>query len=142
MTPIKDFAWVKERCECSVKQLFSILRQQVQADVKARQEMRASLVDFGAGTGYSHSFRFIDGSDNFAVLLEGQHLNERVSFALESTKIKATDTDGTLIVEGTPSLNIEGHCVLKNQSKEYPLWYFRKTALERLFFESGAEPRY
>jgi hypothetical protein len=137
MTTAKDFEWVKERAECSVVRVFELLRQQVQEDIKIRQEMRPSQINFGAGTGYGYGFRFLDGRDNFVVLLEGSRLNERVSFLREPTTIKATDTSGELILEGAPSLNPEGECVMRIKEKEFPIWYFRKAALEKLFFESA-----
>lgn len=141
MMPIEDFEWIKERSECSLPAVFELLRQQVRRDVDTRQKMRRPQELITGGAGYVYSFKFLEGgSDNFTVILEGAHLNERVSFLREPHSIKATDADGEKIVEGTPRLNPDGKCVLKIGAKEHPIWYFRKWALEKLFFESGATP--
>jgi len=140
MTPIEDFMWVRERYECSLSKVFDILRKQVRDDVEARQKM-VSPEDFRLGPGASHSFAFLDGGNNFTVKLKGHTVSERVSFLREPHTIKATNTNGELIIEGSPTLNPAGQCVLKIGSKEFPIWYFRKLALEELFFESGATPQ-
>jgi hypothetical protein len=140
MTPLDDFAWVKERSECTVARVFEILRQQVMEDVKVRQGLCAPVASIWPER-FSHAFRFLDSSNSFTVLLEGEQLNERVSFMRESRTIKATSTNGDVIIEGTPSLNVEGKCVLKIGAEEQPIWYFRKRALESLFFETGQSTR-
>jgi hypothetical protein len=140
MTPTEDFTWVHERYECSLSKVFNLLRKQVRGDVEAREKM-VPREDFRLGPGASHHFAFVDGATNFEVTLEGRGLSERVSFLREPRTIKATNTNGELIIEGSPTLNPEGICVLKIASKEFPVWYFRKLALEELFFESGATPQ-
>jgi len=140
MTPSDDFEWVHERYECSLNKVFNLLRKQVRDDVEARQKM-VPQEDFRLGPGASHVFAFVDGGNSFTVTLEGRGLNERVSFLREPHTIKATNTNGELIIEGSPTLNPEGACVLKIGSKEHPIWYFRKLALEELFFESGVTPQ-
>lgn len=135
----EDSTWVHQRHECSLGKVFELLRTQVRDDVAARQKMVAPE-DFRIGPGASHSFTFVDGANSFTVKLEGRGLDERVSFLREPLSIKATNTNGEIIIEGSPTLNPERECVLKIASKEFPIWYFRKLALEELFFESGANP--
>ena len=136
MTPIEDFAWVAERSECTLARVFEVLRQQVMEDVKIRQGKRAPIATVWAER-FSHGFRFVDGNNSFTVLLEGEGLDERVSFLKESQTIKATRNNGEIIIEGAPTLNVEGKCVLKIGSEDQPIWYFRKCALESLFFDTG-----
>jgi hypothetical protein len=134
MTLSEDFKWVQERSECSLFTVFQLLRQQVTQDVTARQEMCKPIADREGRPVYAHSFDINEAGNSFTVTLVGHQLNERICFLLESDSIKVTNTEGTVILEATPSLNVEGKCIAKIGKLEYPLWYVRMMALERLFF--------
>lgn len=134
--PIDDFPWIKERSECSLSKIFAMLRQQVSRDITIRESMRQPLFPEEANSRFSHTFTMTEDSDSFTVLLDGtDRLHERVVFVRGERSIKVMDTNGTTMFEATPSLNIEGKCVVKVKDKEYPLWYVRKMALEHLFFD-------
>jgi hypothetical protein len=144
MTPIENFDWVRERSTCTLRSVFESLRQQVKQDVEIRQSLRPTVPVFGAEgmRGFNHCFRFSENPTSFTVTLEGEVGHALVSFLLEPHSIKATDTNGTLVIEGTPSLNAEGKCVMRIASEDYPVWYFRMKALETLFFNTGATALY
>lgn len=130
MTHFDDFPWVKERSECSLTTVFEMLRQQVAQDVKVRQG--PSAISGQPNSGLSHGFSITETSESFTVSLDANTLHERVSFVRRAHNIQIINTNGGLILEATPNLNAEGKCVVKVRDQEYPLWYFRKMALEHL----------
>ncbi len=134
MTMGDDFPWVQKRSECSLGKVFELLRQQVAQDVQVRQNVRQSVSDIGGRPNYNHSFTITEARDSFTVMLEGNQLHERVSFLLEPHSIKVSGTNGELMFEAYPSLNADGQCIVKVDRREYPLWYMRMLALEKLFF--------
>jgi len=73
--------WVKIRHQCSLPEVFELLRGQVQADT----EQRKSLVD-PQTTGFS--FVFSGESNWFAVAKTGNARNKRVRFVLQDYEIK------------------------------------------------------
>ena len=134
MIPAEDFAWIKERKECSLASVFEMLRQQVKEDVRIRHGMVSDMANVGMPNRYTHAFKFIDSGNSFTVLLEGEQLNHRVCFSRESDRIKVTDTNGEQILEAIPSLNLKGECIMRIEKQDYPLWYMRLKTLEHLFF--------
>jgi hypothetical protein len=121
--------WVKRRHECSIDLVFVRLRDQVEKDVAARNELRQERGE----TSFKFRCEIEDG--NFMVILEGQQRFDGVKFVRSKDAIAVHQLKSDkLISEATLTLSDEGECKLKVSGKELDLWQFRMKALEDLFF--------
>ena len=126
-----DFDWVKALSSCSLSIVFERLRQDVENDVKTRNELRVK--DLRAD-GFGYEFSFTGGSYSFKVILDSNQKREVVTFKLGDKSISATDSQGDLLFDATLTLNDEGECRLKIEGEEHDLWHVRRMALEHIFF--------
>ena len=121
----QQFDWVAARSACSIGVVFEKLREQVDADIEARQ--RQTEQD------RHYAFKFVSEGRMFAALVEGHQIHDVISFVLQDDAIEVRHKARTLFTSMV-GLNNEGRCIMKIGNQEYELWQFRKLALETLLF--------
>jgi hypothetical protein len=126
-----NFDWVTALSECSVAQVFEVLRLQVKSDIETREALRPQ-------THRHYAFKFVSNGRTFAALVEGHKVHRVVRFGLEAQSITVRDDKETVVFTATTTLNDDGDCRLKINGQERELWQVRKMALEGLLF-GGAE---
>lgn len=132
----KTCDWVNRRAKCSAEQLFLLLIEVLDADVKQRQAIETDkqlvfglakpatskavvsrLRDFGGGM-----------KDGDAVVFERTR-----SGTITATKQPKAER----IFEAQPWLDEDGECRLRIGMKSFYLWQISQLALEELFFSQG-----
>jgi hypothetical protein len=122
-------AWVKKRFACSLPNVFNTLRLQVEADVKARNELRPpnSPYEFSVG----------ENVGEFTVFLKGKDLQRAVVFSLADHAIVVRDDKGNPMFDVTVMFSDEGECTLNVNEKPCDFWQVRRLALEEIMFRSN-----
>src|SRR5579872_6213913 len=126
----RDYDWVGKRSECSISQVFAELKQDVERDVRRRNELRK-------GPTYEYEFRLAASADSITVTVDGRGTTGNqpsISFIHHGHTIIVRDAQNRLLVEATLTLNSEKQCVFKVDRRERESWQFRMMALETLFF--------
>jgi hypothetical protein len=119
--------WVTERSSCSLPKVFKDLKLQVEADVKARNDLRP------ANSPYEFSVK--DNGDDFSVLLKTADAHKSVALKLSEHAILVRDDKGDEMFEVSLTFNDQGKCRLHVNKEERELWQVRRMALEDLFFQ-------
>jgi hypothetical protein len=122
---MEDFDWVTALSGCSIGEVFLRLKQQVEFDVEARQDL--------CPEGLHYHFRFMAERETFSAVVEGHQILKQVVF---SRKGKAISVKGESVsFDATLTLDDEGKCKVRIDGQERELWHLRKKALEKLFFD-------
>lgn len=120
------FDWVTERSSCSLPKIFLILRQQVEADVKARNGLRPENSPY--------EFSVADKGSDFMVVLTANDSNRSVTFTLAEKAIVVLNHEGEKMFEITLTFTEKGECKLNVNKEERESWQVRRMALEDLMF--------
>lgn len=124
-----ELNWVKQKFECSVRKVFADLYRGVEEDVKTANEvLRTSL--------RNRPFELAPNAtgDGFTVRRE-ETVRPTVTFRLVSEPERIVVNSGaTKKWNFSVGLNHEGHCVLREEGRDYELWQVRRMALETLLF--------
>jgi hypothetical protein len=126
----RELNWVKERAGCTIKQMFSLLHQAVEEDVKIINQTGKfpeyyAFVAILSQDGESFSVRRADTTRPF------------VRFSMAGDIIKVTDDAGIRRLEYRIVLSDEGRCQLTENGTPLEQWQVRKAALEGLFFPAS-----
>jgi hypothetical protein len=126
----RELDWVKERAGCTIKQMFSLLHQAVEEDVK-------SINQSGKLPGY-YSFVVLLSQDgeSFSVR-RAETIRPSVRFSIDGEVIKVSDDAGIRRLEYRITLSDEGRCQLTENGTPLEQWQVRKAALEGLFFPAS-----
>jgi hypothetical protein len=120
------FDWVKERSACSLPKVFLTLRGQVEADVKARNDLRPKNSPY--------EFSVEDSGTDYMVVLKADDVRESVTFHLAEHAILVRDDKGDGMFEITVTFREDGQCRLLVKETEREFWQVRRMALEEMFF--------
>jgi hypothetical protein len=120
------FDWVTERSRCSLPKVFLTLRQQIEADVKARNGLRPANSPY--------EFSVADEGTGFAAVLKADGARRSVKFSLAEHAILVTDDNGDQRFEITLTFNDRGECKWSANKEEHESWQVRRMALEDLMF--------
>jgi hypothetical protein len=118
--------WVRERNACSLNTAFYSLKQDVQEDVRKRNEQLPA--------GNCYRLDFSSHETAFTVITKRTDPPKSIVFRLTDKVISVEDGDGTIIFQAGATLNDQGRCLLQIDGKEYESWQVRRKALEELFF--------
>lgn len=126
----ENFNWVKARAECSVAQMFEMLRLQVGEDVENRNSHPLKLQNC--------TLKMVPSAKSFSVVFDcdyDAYASSSVTFTRTANDIqirKENEKDPFLVA--TITLNDEGQCKFKVNGEEKESWQLRRMALEELFF--------
>ncbi|MFZ0480345.1 MAG: hypothetical protein WAL71_14470 [Terriglobales bacterium] len=128
---LEQFDWVHARSECSVPHIFKELEQGAREDVEAAQSLIPphSERKFSLAMTTTRRFSVIRVDDPM------RGISRAVDFVCAKDKIELYDGSNQLLYSTSLTLNNEGKCQLLVKDKELTQWQFRRTALEKLFFE-------
>jgi len=118
--------WVRERKACSLSTVFYLLKQDVQEDVRKRNEQLPA--------GNYYRLDVTSHETAFAVITRSSDRPKSIVFRLTGKVISVEDGHGTIIFEAGVTLNDQGRCLLQVDGKEYESWQVRRKALDELFF--------
>ena len=121
-----QFDWVTQRSACTLPKVFAALRQQVEADVKTRNDLRPNYAPY--------EFSLTENIEEFAVILKAKDVNRSVTFKLANDAISVHDDKDASMFELTISFNDRGECKLYVNEQERESWQIRRMALENLLF--------
>jgi hypothetical protein len=121
-----DFEWVKARSTCSVAEMFTRLKLEVEQDVKVRNALRPAEAYYG--------FRVVTAKDSFAVAREGNQVGANVAFFCRSDRIDIL-CDEKALLTAKVVLNDDGECVFDVNGDQKQSWHLRNIALAPIFFE-------
>jgi hypothetical protein len=110
---------------------FETLRNQVESDIQARNDLPAE-------NGFiKRNFNFQGDGNWFGVVLPRRNADMKgVMFYLTPVGITVKDIESRRVLhEAVLVLSDDGKCRLKVDNVEYNLWQFRKMVLHWLFFE-------
>jgi len=125
---VLGFDWVTARGACSLPKVFTVLRLQVEEDVKTRNALRPKNAPY--------EFSVADKGSEFTVLLTAQDVHKSVTFRLAEHAILVRTEEGNPMFEVTLTFSDKGECILNVNAKERDLWQVRRMALEELLFSS------
>ena len=128
------FDWVTERSSCSLPRVFATLRQQVEEDIKIRNELRPKNSPY--------EFSVAEKGDDFTVILKAKDLEKSVTFSLAEHAILVRNDDdndsahdkGKPMFQVTITFNDKGECKLHANEEQRDFWQVRRMALEGLLF--------
>jgi hypothetical protein len=123
---ISSFDWVTERSSCSLPKVFSVLRLQVEGDVKTRNSLRPNYSPY--------EFFVTENTGEFKVLLKAKELQQTVTFSLGDHAIHVRDGQDNKMFEVTVTFDDKGHCGLNVNGEERDYWQVCRMALEDLMF--------
>ena len=124
-----DFDWVTERYNCSLPIVFSALREQVENDVKIRNERRPELAPY--------EFSMEEDVGEFTVVRKIGDARKSVTFKLEEHAIVILDHERLQLFEVAVRFTEDGVCQLKAKDEKCELWQVRRMALEPLMFHAN-----
>ena len=124
-----EFAWVTERYKCSLPILFTTLREQVENDVKIRNERRPELAPY--------EFSMEEDVGEFTVVRKIGDARKSVTFKLEAHAVLVLDHERVQLFEMAARFTEEGICQLKAKEEKCELWQVRRMALEPLMFHAN-----
>lgn len=122
------FDWVAGRSACSLPKVFATLRAEVEADVKARNDMRPANSPY--------EFSVVEKGEDFSVVLTAKDLRRSVTFHYEEHAILVLDPSGNQMFEVTLVFTDEGKCRMKAKEENRESWQVRRMALEDLLFRT------
>jgi hypothetical protein len=120
------FDWVTERSSCSLPKIFLTLRQQVEADVKARNGLRPANSPY--------EFSVANKSGDFMAVLTAKESSRSVTFNLAEKAIVVLNNEGEKMFEISLAFTEKGECKLIVNKEERESWQVRRMALEDLMF--------
>jgi hypothetical protein len=121
-----QFDWVTQRSACTLPKVFAALRQQVEADVKTRNDLRPNYAPY--------EFSLTENVEEFAVVLKAKDVNRSVTFKLANDTISVHDDKDAPMFRLTIAFNDRGECKLYVNEQEREAWQIRRMALENLLF--------
>jgi hypothetical protein len=121
---LENFDWVKARAECSLFGIFLRLRSNAEEDVANANEIFKDI---------HRRFGFVSDAKSFTVF-EDVSPRRNVTFKLNADNISVSNGRGKEQFSATLTLNKDRECRLLVGEEEMDLWFFRKKALEALFF--------
>jgi hypothetical protein len=121
-----QFDWVTQRSACTLPKVFAALRQQVEADVKTRNDLRPNYAPY--------EFSLTENIEQFAVILKAKDVSRSVTFRLADNAISVHDDKDAPIFQVTIAFNDRGECKLYVNEQERESWQIRRMALENLLF--------
>ena len=118
--------WVAVHSACTLPNVFRSIRQRVEADVKARNDIRphSSPYEFTIG----------EGDDEFKVSLKHPEIHKSVFFSLTKNAIVILDDKRIKMFEVTSTFNDKSECILSVDHEPRELWQISRLALEGIFF--------
>jgi hypothetical protein len=129
MTAPSEFDWVRAKRECSLADMFALLRRQAEQDTASRNAIRAE----------DEAIKFeckVRGADEFVVSREGEP-SGRVEFARKNGHIQILNHQTHRL---TIALSDDGHCVFVLSGRERQPWQVTRAVLEGLFFPPVKAP--
>lgn len=120
------FDWVTERSSCSLPKIFTMLRLQVEDDVKTRNALRPKNAPY--------EFSVLENGGEFTALLIAKDVRRSVVFSLAQHAILVQADEGAPMFEVTLTFNDKGECKLNVHDRECDFWQVRRMALEELLF--------
>jgi hypothetical protein len=128
---VPTFDWVTERSSCTLPKVFAALRQQVEADVKTRNDLRPNNAPY--------EFSLTVDTTEFTVHFKAKEVQRSVTFSLGEREIAVRNNDNHNDKDGatfkvTLIFNDQGECRLLADEKEREYWQIRRMALEDLMF--------
>jgi hypothetical protein len=124
---MSEFNWVEARAKCSLAEMYSQIRLDVEADVEARNKLLPSGAHYG--------FKFTRASGRFTVLTESNGPNKSIDFVLSEKYIEILSEKSPMFT-ATVGLNDDGECILLVNGIERKRWQVAKMALDHIFFEA------
>jgi len=131
---VPTFDWVTERSSCTLPKVFAALRQQVEEDVKTRNDLRPNNAPY--------EFSLTVDTTDFTVHFKAKEVQRSVTFSLGEHEIAVrndNDKDGATF-KVTLTFNDQGECTLLANEKEREYWQIRRMALEDLMFRREQAP--
>ena len=122
------FDWVAQRTACSLPRVFRIMMDDVETDVKARNDLRPQNAPY--------KFSIDEKGNVFTVILEAADFRRTVTFQLEDHAILVLDSSGNQMFEVTLVFTDEGKCRMKAKEENREAWQVRRMALEDLLFRT------
>jgi hypothetical protein len=121
--------WITARRQCSIGQVFELLKTQVEKDVDIQN------------VGSPHKFSVHRSRESFTVICGDGGGIRSVIFAVCGNTIQIKDGDRKLLFTAGLTLNDAGECKLKlidgpDRDRELEFWQFRRRPLEGLFFSA------
>ena len=122
------FDWVAQRTACSLPRVFRTMMDDVEADVKARNDLRPENAPY--------EFSIEEKGNIFNVNLQAAEFRRSVTFQLEDHAILVLDSSGNQMFEVILVFTDEGKCRMKAKEENRESWQVRRMALEDLLFRS------
>jgi len=122
------FDWVAQRTACSLPRVFRAMMDDVEADVKARNDQRPQNAPY--------EFSIDEKGNLFIVVLQAPDFRRSVTFQLEDHAILVLDNSGNQMFEVTLIFTEEGKCRMKAKDENREPWQVRRMALEDLMFRT------
>jgi hypothetical protein len=121
------FDWVTSRSSCSLPRVFAALREQVEEDVKTRNDLRPNYAPY--------EFSMTEDTADFTVHLKAKEVERSVTFSLgeHAILVRNNDKNGAMF-QVTAILDDHGACTLSANEEEREFWQIRRMALEDLMF--------
>lgn len=126
---VPGFNWVEARANCSLGNIFQILSEVVDSDVKAMNGLHLTNLTFSLSSEAMRKIVVIRGRRRLETTVE-----VKVVFELLPDRIKVSQ-GSELVFFAVPSLSEEGECLLDVDGETLRLWQVSRKALESLFFE-------
>jgi hypothetical protein len=126
--------WVQARAGCSLPGTFHVLREMIDNDVKAANELKRAGFTFELNAQPSGKLLVIRHHD-----IGGMEDTSVIVFELLPDRITVSDRgqmSTKLLFSAIPYLNEEGECLLTVGGQDLKLWQVRRKALDDLFFGS------
>lgn len=122
------FDWVAQRTACSLPRVFRTMMDDVEADVKARNDLRPANAPY--------EFSIEEKGNIFNVNLQAADFRRSVTFQLEDHAILVLDSSGNQMFEVILVFTDEGKCRMKAKEENRESWQVRRMALEDLLFRT------
>jgi len=122
------FDWVAQRTACSLPRVFRTMMDDVEADVKARNDLRPENAPY--------EFSIEEKGNIFNVNLQAAEFRRSVTFQLEDHAILVLDSSGNQMFEVILVFTDEGKCRMKAKEENRESWQVRRMALEDLLFRT------
>jgi hypothetical protein len=130
----KTCDWVTARAECSLEQMFNLLRERIDGDVKTMQARTTDKIEIGKID--DRRFR-VSVQWNIGGMVESDAVVFEHTYQ-DVIHVRNLRTE-TELFSAKPALNVAGDCQLEIVGSNGPaleLWQVSRRALEPLFFRS------
>lgn len=121
--------WVTERYLCSLPMVFNTLREQVENDVKTRNDRRPESAPY--------EFSVEEDVGEFTVVRKLAGARKSVTFKLEEHAVVILDHERVQLFEVAVRFTEDGKCQLKAKDEKCEFWQIRRMALEPLMFHAN-----